>query len=358
MNKKFSSIQQENSLDKNYYSKQISNCDQMLTFGKKFKSFLKIDKKIHMFNKKDLKNILNKNSKSIEDDFKFAKTKMNILNKNSNIKSFSPLNEFARKKRISYLPQISPYILSNKSSILIDYNKASEMGSEGFKDFCNNENKNIKEILFAYNDHSFQSMKDYNSFSYFNKVNESLELKDNNTSKTLKNKKEIGKNAINNNKNDKKDKNDLLMERNLSQYNYNNDLYKNNIFDENFMNRNRITFIKRKLVNRLKRIKNQNNKVIKIYTQHKKASTKRKTDNRQYRINYNSIERHTPYATLNSKSQRLSPEDMIQTNYYFVRLKKNEPLNKTIEKKNYNEKKFNDTNKIINLCGGKYNFSI
>ena len=161
MNKKFSSIQQENSLDKNYYSKQISNCDQMLTFGKKFKSFLKIDKKIHMFNKKDLKNILNKNSKSIEDDFKFAKTKMNILNKNSNIKSFSPLNEFARKKRISYLPQISPYILSNKSSILIDYNKASEMGSEGFKDFCNNENKNIKEILFAYNDHNFKSMKSY-----------------------------------------------------------------------------------------------------------------------------------------------------------------------------------------------------
>ena len=124
------------------------------------------------------------------------------------------------------------------------------------------------------------------------------------------------------------------------------------------MNRNRITFIKRKLVNRLKRIKNQNNKVIKIYTQHKKASTKRKTDNRQYRINYNSIERHTPYATLNSKSQRLSPEDMIQTNYYFVRLKKNETLNKTIKKKNYNEKKFNDTNKIINLCGGNYKFSI
>ena len=72
-----------------------------------------------MFNKKDLKNILNKNSKSIEDDFKFAKTKMNILNKNSNIKSFSPLNEFARKKRILKIFVIMKIKILKKYYLLI-----------------------------------------------------------------------------------------------------------------------------------------------------------------------------------------------------------------------------------------------
>ena len=40
----------------------------------------------------------------------------------------------------------------------------------------------------------------------------------------LKNKKDIEKNTIIINKNDKIDKNDLLMEGNLSKYNYNNGL--------------------------------------------------------------------------------------------------------------------------------------
>ena len=351
MNKNFSLIpQQQKNLNKNYYSKQLIKCDCDLIFEKKLKNFLKTNRKNQIFNKIEIKNILNQNTNRKENDFDSIITKMNISKKKLNLKSFSPLNELAKKKRISYLPKISPFILSNKSSILIDYNKASEIGSEGFKDFCSNENRNIKEILFAYNDHNFKSLKDYNSFSYFNKFNENLEL--NNSLNTFK-KNEIEKNSNTTNKND------LLMEGNLSIYNYNTDLYKNNnIFDEIFMNKNKISKIKKKLINRLKRIKNQNNKVIKIYSQHKKEFTKRKIDNRQYRINYNSIERHTPYTTLNTKSQRLSPEEMIQTNYYFVHLKKNDSLDKNIEKKYNKEKKFNIKNKIINLCGRKYNFSI
>ena len=65
------------------------------------------------------------------------------------------------------------------------------MGSNGFKIFCSNENKNIKEILFAYNDHNFQSLKDFNSFSYFNKRNETSNINIKKQNETEKN------NAIN-----------------------------------------------------------------------------------------------------------------------------------------------------------------
>ena len=164
MNKNFSLIpQQQKNLNKNYYSKQLIKCDCDLIFEKKLKNFLKTNRKSQIFNKIEIKNILNQNTNRKENDFDSIITKMNISKKKLNLKSFSPLNELAKKKRISYLPKISPFILSNKSSILIDYNKASEIGSEGFKDFCCNENRNIKEILFAYNDHNFKSLKDYNS---------------------------------------------------------------------------------------------------------------------------------------------------------------------------------------------------
>jgi hypothetical protein len=140
------------------------------------KHYLRIHKKSNICNSKELNNIFNQTSKDKDKNFNRIKSKINITNKKTNLKSFSPLNEFAKQKRISYLPKISPYILSNKTSILIDYNKAFEMGSEGFKDLCDNESKNIKEILFAYNDHNFQSLKDFNSFSYFNKRNETSNI--------------------------------------------------------------------------------------------------------------------------------------------------------------------------------------
>ena len=316
------------------------------------KHFLRIHKKSNFFNSRELKNIFNQNSKETEKGFNCIKSKINFTNNKANLKSFSPLNELAKQKRISYLPKISPYILSNKTSILIDYNKAFEMGSEGFKDFCDNENKSIKEILFAYNDHNFKSLKDFNSFSYFNKVNENLGNNNNykNSFNAIKNK-EVEKN----NNNSNKGKNDLSKE-----INFNQNTVKNNIFDDNFMKRKKMSKIKKKLLNKLERIKNQNNKVIQLYTQHKKKFLKRKIDNRQYRINYNSIEKHQPYTNLNSKSQRLSPEDMIHTNYNFAHRKKKFDFDKNIKIKikQENKDKFFLTNRSIDLCSGKYNFSI
>ena len=109
---------------KNYYSKQLTKYDTELTFDKKLKHFLRIHKKSNIFNSKELNNIFNQTSKDTDKNFNRIKSKINITNKKTNLKSFSPLNEFAKQKRISYLPKISPYILSNKTSILIDYNKA------------------------------------------------------------------------------------------------------------------------------------------------------------------------------------------------------------------------------------------
>ena len=341
---------------KNYYSKQLTKYDTELTFDKKLKHFLRIHKKSNIFNSKELNNIFNQTSKDTDKNFNRIKSKINITNKKTNLKSFSPLNEFAKQKRISYLPKISPYILSNKTSILIDYNKAFEMGSEGFKDLCDNESKNIKEILFAYNDHNFKSLKDFNSFSYFNKVNE--DFGDNNDgrniSKVIKGKNKVEKNYNNLDKN----KNDILLE-NQKQNNIIDNLSKNNIFDENFMKRNKMSKIKKKLLKKLERIKNQNNKVVQSFIQHKKNFLKKKIDNRQYRINYNSIEKHTPYTNLNSKSRRFSPEDMVHTNYNSVHHKKKIIFDdKKINTKNENKEKFYVTSRSINLCSGKYNFSL
>ena len=327
----------------NYFSKQLGKYDCELTLNKKLNLFLHLHKNTPEFNQKELKKIFYQNSKNtinnIKTNFTLVKSKLIQEKKKQKqkIRSFSPLDEISKNKRISYLPQISPYILSNKSSILIDYNKALEMGSNGFKNFCNNENKNIKEILFAYNDHNFTSLKDFNSFSYFNKKNE--------TSNNL--------NIIKQNETEKNNINDSFLVQNKMSISNSKD-----IFDEKFRKKNRITKIKKILINKNNRIKNQNIKANKLYEQYKNLNIKKKGIKVLLNINYNSIEKHTPFTLLCSQTQRVSPEDMIHKyfNYNYQRKKKEKELleNKKIKKKKIkneiNKDKFFMTNKSINLC--------
>ena len=283
---------------------------------------LKLNNKTKIFTPKELKNLFFQKSKT-NTDYSLIKSK--IGNKKSNLKliGFSPMNIIAKQKRISYLPKISPYILSNKSSIIIDYNKAAEMGSEGFKDLCNNEDKAIKEILFAYNDHNYKSLKDFNSFSYFNKVNENI---DNN------------KTASNNNNSELK--NTFYGKNNY----YNNDNENKSIFDKKFMKKSNSSKLKILLKKKLERIKYRNEKSAKIYEQYHKQSLINKKENGSYKIKYNSIEKHIPYTILSSNSQRASPKDMLQTNYSCSYIKKN-----VINKKFYSsENKKIITNKNLN----------
>ena len=307
---------------KNYFSKQINKYDNLLTFDQKLSRVLKLNNKTKIFTPKELKNLFFQKSKT-NTDYSLIKSK--IGNKKSNLKliGFSPMNIIAKQKRISYLPKISPYILSNKSSIIIDYNKAAEMGSEGFKDLCNNEDKAIKEILFAYNDHNYKSLKDFNSFSYFNKVNENI---DNN------------KTASNNNNSELK--NTFYGKNNY----YNNDNENKSIFDKKFMKKSNSSRLKILLKKKLERIKYRNEKSAKIYEQYHKQSLINKKDNGSYKIKYNSIEKHIPYTILSSNSQRASPKDMLQTNYSCSYIKKN-----VINKKFYSsENKKIITNKNLN----------
>ena len=307
---------------KNYFSKQINKYDNLLTFDQKLSRVLKLNNKTKIFTPKELKNLFFQKSKT-NTDYSLIKSK--IGNKKSNLKliGFSPMNIIAKQKRISYLPKISPYILSNKSSIIIDYNKAAEMGSEGFKDLCNNEDKAIKEILFAYNDHNYKSLKDFNSFSYFNKVNENI---DNN------------KTASNNNNSELK--NTFYGKNNY----YNNDNENKSIFDKKFMKKSNSSKLKILLKKKLERIKYRNEKSAKIYEQYHKQSLVNKKDNGSYKIKYNSIEKHIPYTILSSNSQRASPKDMLQTNYSCSYIKKN-----VINKKFYSsENKKIITNKNLN----------
>ena len=307
---------------KNYFSKQINKYDNLLTFDQKLSRVLKLNNKTKIFTPKELKNLFFQKSKT-NTDYSLIKSK--IGNKKSNLKliGFSPMNIIAKQKRISYLPKISPYILSNKSSIIIDYNKAVEMGSEGFKDLCNNEDKAIKEILFAYNDHNYKSLKDFNSFSYFNKVNENI---DNN------------KTASNNNNSELK--NTFYGKNNY----YNNDNENKSIFDKKFMKKSNSSKLKILLKKKLERIKYRNEKSAKIYEQYHKQSLINKKENGSYKIKYNSIEKHIPYTILSSNSQRASPKDMLQTNYSCSYIKKN-----VINKKFYSsENKKIITNKNLN----------
>ena len=341
-------------LSKNYYSRQLGQFDCELTFDRALKNIIKLHKRNPIFNSKELKKIFYQKEKHNDREFEKIKSRINASKFKPKFESFSPLNEIAKHKRISYLPQISPYILSNKTSILIDYNKAAEMGSEGFKIFCNNENKNIKDILFAYNDHDFKSYKDFNSFSYFNKVNEYY---DTNTTNILSQTETEKNNKINN-------ASKIIEE--------NNNMYIKDIFDKNFMKKSRISKIKKILLKKKERIKEHNNKALQLFEQIKQSYIKKKKDNRHYKINYNSIEKHTPYTILYSKSQRCSPENMIHTHFNFYYQKNNINNNsniilnntrksikslrqiKTIEKENNNDKFFL-TNKSISLCSGKYN---
>lgn len=306
---------------KNYFSKQINKYDNLLTFDQKLSRVLKLNNKTKIFTPKELKNLFFQKSKT-NTDYSLIKSK--IGNKKSNLKliGFSPMNIIAKQKRISYLPKISPYILSNKSSIIIDYNKAAEMGSEGFKDLCNNEDKAIKEILFAYNDHNYKSLKDFNSFSYFNKVNENI---DNN------------KTASNNNNSELK--HTFYGKNNY----YNNDNENKSIFDKKFKKKSNSSKLKILLKKKLERIKYRNEKSAKIYEQYHKQSLINKKDNGFYKIKYNSIEKHIPYTILSSNSQRASHKDMLQTNYSCSYIKKN------VNKKFYSsENKKIITNKNLN----------
>ena len=307
---------------KNYFFFLLNKYDNLLTFDQKLSRVLKLNNKTKIFTPKELKNLFFQKSKT-NTDYSLIKSK--IGNKKSNLKliGFSPMNIIAKQKRISYLPKISPYILSNKSSIIIDYNKAAEMGSEGFKDLCNNEDKAIKEILFAYNDHNYKSLKDFNSFSYFNKVNENI---DNN------------KTASNNNNSELK--NTFYGKNNY----YNNDNENKSIFDKKFMKKSNSSKLKILLKKKLERIKYRNEKSAKIYEQYHKQSLINKKDNGSYKIKYNSIEKHIPYTILSSNSQRASPKDMLQTNYSCSYIKKN-----VINKKFYSsENKKIITNKNLN----------
>lgn len=312
----------------NYFSKQLYKYDNELTFDKILKTFFYLHKKTPIFKNNELQKLFQQQKKTDLNGFSQIKSRINEAKPKPKFRSFSPMNEISKKKRISYFPQISPYILSNKSSILIDYNKALEMGSEGFKYLCNNENQNIKDILFAYNDHNFKSLKDFNSFAYFNKVNESNNNMEQN---------EDEKNPINDS---------ILLQNNFMMEN------NKDIFDKKFKKRNRISKIKKLLINKSNRIKNQNNKANKLYKQYKNLTLKKKGIFIHLNINYNSIEKHTPHTSLNSQTERVSPEDMVHKYFnYNYQKKKKITLNKKIEKiNNETKEKFFVTNRSINLC--------
>jgi len=309
----------------NYYSKIIKHIDGELTFNRAIKriylsknnstkdNFLNnkinnfLSKKCNFKKQEHNKNYTNKLNKIINDD------------KKKYIDGIFRLNKISRIKRLSYLPQISPYIYSNNTAISIDYNKANEMGARGFRSLCNNESDSIKEILFAYNDDNYKNIEDYNTCLYFNNINDKL--------------KEI------NNKNENITDNEEEKKFNSDTTRYGNEI--KNIFDKNYIEKKKISKTDILLKNKLERIKIRNKKVNKILFQYKNKYYNKNVDNRIYKINYKAIEKHIPYTKLNSKSKRIFPERFIKkysnfSNYDYTNEKnkiKNKMLKKNISNK-------------------------
>ena len=88
-----------------------------------------------------------------------------------------------------------------------------------------------------------------------------------------------------------------------------------NIFDKNYIKKKKISKTNKLLKNKIERIKTQNKKVYKVLGEYKKKYFNNyNADNRIYKINYNSIEKHIPNIILDSKSQRIFPENYINKN--------------------------------------------
>ena len=314
-------LEEKNIIEDKYYSKMLKNIDGELTFNKSLKKIKFIKKNDKLFLNKIsnilLKNKLKKDQVNIK-SFKSFSTKNKIENDIDNTYNTDNinLNRISRIKRLSYLPKISPFIYNNKTSISIDYNKASEMGARGFRRLCNNESDTIKEILLAYNDHNFKNYEDYNSFIYFNKINERLN--------------NINKNEINNTVNE--NENNIIAE-----YGYDGSEIKN-IFDKNYIEKKKVSKLNKLLKNKIERIKTQNKKVNKILEQYKKKYFNKDVAHRIYKINYNSIQKHIPYTTLNTKTKRIFPDNLINkhivntTSSDNLKIKDNKNLSKKIKK--------------------------
>lgn len=280
-----------------YFSKAIKYIDGKLTFNKSIKK-IKLNNSDKKLSFKNFHNIIPKNLKIQKKEQNTKIIPIKRINKNTNEdynntyrdENFR-LNKLSRIKRLSYLPQISPYIYNNNTSISIDYNKANEMGARGFKILCNNESDSIKEILFAYNDYNYNNIYDYNTCVYFNNINDNLK---NNNDKG-------GTNKTNENE---KNKNFESHET-------------KNIFDKNYTRMKKLSKINKLLTNKIERIKTQNKKVYKVLGQYKKKFfNNHKADNRIYKLNYNAIEKHIPSTILNSKTQRTIPENYTNKNNF------------------------------------------
>ena len=303
--------------DENYFSKAIKQIDSELKFNRTIKRI----KIIKNYDKIISNEILSENNRP-----KLKNKKYIINSKKNNSKSIEYsdgdilLKKISLKKRLAYLPKISPYIYNNNTSISFDYNKASEMGAFGFHSLYNNEGEIIKDILYDYNDdYNNNIIKDYNSCAYLNKVNDKLKTENKHG---------------NTNSNNENEKNNLEIK------DYGKEV--KNIFDENYSEKKKISIFNKLLLRKIERIKIQNKKVNKIFKEYKNKFYNKNVDNRIYKINYNSIEKHIPYTIINTKSKRIFPEYYINKNNNIIskNLKKKENklfterLNKIKLKKN------------------------
>ena len=283
-----------------YFSKAIKYIDGKLTFNKSIKK-IKLNNSEKKLSFKNFHNIFPKNSKIQKKEQNTRIIPIKKINKNSNEEYNNTyrdenfrLNKLSRIKRLSYLPQISPYIYNNNTSISIDYNKANEMGARGFRILCNNESDSIKEILFAYNDYNYNNIYDYNTCVYFNNINDNLKTNNN---------KGGGNKKINENEKNKNFEGGSLEIK--------------NIFDKNYIRMKKLSKINKLLTNKIERIKTQNKKVYKVLGQYKKKFfNNHNADNRIYKVNYNAIEKHIPSTIMNSKTQRINPENYANKNNF------------------------------------------
>ena len=254
------------------------------------------DKSKDFFVNKNEGNILKKEKKEEE------------IRKKSNSKNNThQLNLISSPYNLHFLPRISPYIKNVDNYLIMDFKKANKLGSKGFE--------------YVWKQEQLRKLSNINSIGFSTK---------NKKSKSKSKKKENTNYIINDDDEEQQD-----------------------IFNIKYKGEDKKCDEFIKLKQRLNRIINQNKKVKKIFNFQKALSLKFKVK-KIYYPKYESIEKHKPEFSLNNKTRRLFPDNLIKKSYYSETNNKIFSTTMINNKKNKEKKLYNtltpDKRKTFYIC--------
>ena len=284
--------------DNFFVSKTLKQIDSNV--GYKAENQNKLIKNLQESNKEKNKEFILKNKQMHLELMKKNALKLEEIKRKENSRNnIHQLNIISTPYNLQFLPKISPFIQSVDNILIMDSQKAQKVGSKGFEYIWKQENL--------------------------------LKLSNIKPEEIISNKKT--------NKNQNKHKN-------VHSFTHNTHDDQDDIFDLNYNERKKQCEEIIALRDRIKRILKQNKKVNTKFNLHKALALKFRVK-KIYHPKFESIEKHKPDITLNTKTKRIFPENLMQKCYYIDK-DINSNLNKNKEKKD--KISSNDKRKSYYIC--------